>query len=67
MIIKERRLVEQQWYETELSKTGWDSHGWVFVDSGASALYNKWDVVEHLKVNKFGNPTLGIAEKETEI
>jgi hypothetical protein len=23
----ERRIVTQDWYETEFSKTGWDSHG----------------------------------------
>lgn len=26
MKINERRVVEQQWYETEFSKTGWDSY-----------------------------------------
>ena len=27
-IIKERRIVRQQWYETDESRTGWDSFGW---------------------------------------
>lgn len=67
MKITERRIVRQEWYETETTNTGWDSHGWEFLDSGASALYNKWDIVEHLESDKFGNPILAIAEKETEI
>jgi hypothetical protein len=67
MKITERRIVEQQWYETELSKTGWDSYGWVFKDSGSNVEVNGWEIVEHLHVDKFGNAWLGIAEKETEI
>jgi len=67
MKITERRIVEQQWYETELSKTGWDSYGWVFKDSGSNAEVEGWTIVEHLHTDKFGNSWLGIAEKETEI
>jgi hypothetical protein len=66
MKITERRIVEQQWYETEYSKTGWDSHGWVFKDD-YQGLVSSWDIVVHLSVDKFGNSWLGIAEKETEI
>jgi hypothetical protein len=66
MKITERRLVEQQWYETELSKTGWDSHGWVFKDDYQGIL-SSWEIVLHLESDKYGNPILGIAEKETEI
>lgn len=32
MKIIERRLVIQEWYETEYSKTGWNSHGWFSKD-----------------------------------
>lgn len=67
MQVTERRLVIQDWYETELNKNGWDSNGWEFKDSGGSALYNKWNVVEILQSDKYGNPILGVAEKETEI
>ena len=58
----ERRIVIQDWYETEFSKTGWNSHGWSFKDSGHH-IDSTWTVVEHLDINKFGNPILGIAEK----
>lgn len=67
MKIIEVRVVEQQWYETEFSKTGWDSYGWVFKDSGSNAEVEGWTIIEHLDTNKHGFPTLGIAEKETKI
>ena len=28
----ERRIVTLDWYETEMTKTGFDSYGWVFDD-----------------------------------
>lgn len=66
MKITERRVVIQEWYETELSKTGWDSHGWVFKDD-YQGLFTGWNVVEVLETDKYGSPVAGIAEKETEI
>jgi hypothetical protein len=62
MTVTERRIVYQDWYETEYSKTGWDSHGWVFKDD-YQGLVSSWSIVEHLNVDKFGNSWLGIAEK----
>lgn len=67
MKITERRIVIQDWYETEYSKTGWDSYGWVFKDNGANAEVESWTIVEQLQIDKFGNSWLGVAEKETEI
>ena len=67
MKITERRIVEQFWYETEFSKTGWSSYNWGFKDSGESIEYSGYTVVEYLHIDKFGNSWLGIAEKETEI
>lgn len=69
MKIIERRIVFQDWFESEDTKSGWDSYDWRFLDDpdcGDVTLLN-WIVVEHLKSDKFGNPTLGIAEKETKI
>jgi hypothetical protein len=66
MTVTERRIVFQDWYETEYSKTGWDSHGWVFSDSG-ELIYSDWIVVEHIKNDKYYNPIFGIAEKQTEM
>lgn len=65
MIVTEKRLVEQEWYETECTKTGWDSHDWFFKDS-RNPMDSSWTIVELLDYDKFYNPTLGIAEKETE-
>lgn len=67
MTITERRIVEQQWYETETIKTGWDSYGWTFKDSGSNAEVEGWEIVEHLHTDKFGNSWLRIAEKEAKI
>ncbi len=67
MIITERRIVIQEWYETECTKTGWDSHGWEFRDSGHTMDETEWTIVEHLDLDKFYNPILAIAEKEVEI
>lgn len=67
MIITERRIVTQDWYETEYSKTGWDSYGWVFKDSGSNVEVNGWTIVEHIRTDKHYNPTIAIAEKETEL
>ncbi len=65
-IIIERRVIRQEWYETECTKTGWDSHGWIFVDDGIN-MGNEWTVVQHIHSDKFGNPFLGVAEKEANI
>lgn len=67
MKITERRLVVQDWYETDTIYTGWDSHGWEFKDSGGIMDEIGWTIVEHLELDKFYNPVLAIAEKETEI
>lgn len=66
MIVTERRIVLQDWYETEYSKTGWDSHGWIFKDD-YQGLTTGWEIVEILDSDKYGNPTLGVAEKQTKI
>jgi len=67
MTITERRLVFQDWYETKYSKSGWDtSVGWLFKDDYLG-LFENWDIVEILREDKYGNPILGIAEKQTEI
>ena len=66
MKVTERRIVEQQWFETEVSKTGWDSHGWVF-KYNFQGILSGLEIVQHLHTDKFGNSWLGIAEKETKI
>lgn len=66
MKITEKRIVTQEWYETECTKTGWDSHGWVFKDDYQGIL-SGWTITELLYYDKFYNPILAIAEKETEI
>ena len=65
MIITERRIVQQEWYETECTKTGWDNHGWYFKDDGHTMDETEWTIVEHLDFDKFYNPILAVAEKET--
>jgi len=66
MKITERRIVIQNWYETELSKTGWDTYGWMFKDDYQGLLLG-WKIVEILQSDKYGNLVTGIAEKETKI
>ena len=61
--ITEKRIVRQEWYETEMTKTGWDSHGWVF-DNGET-VSNDWDIVDHISIDKFGNVYIGVAERKT--
>ena len=63
MTIIEKRLVSQDWYETEFSKTGFESHGWIFKDD-RTPLGEHWEITEFLDTDKFGNPILGIAERE---
>lgn len=67
MKIVERRLVIQDWYETEYTKTGWDNHEWQFKDDRNVINPQEWVIISHLDSDKFGNPILAIAEKETEI
>ncbi len=67
MIVTERRVVWQEWYETENTKTGWDSYGWEFRDDETTMDETEWTIVEHLELDKFYNPIFAIAEKETEI
>ena len=63
--VTERRIVTKEWYETEYSKTGWDSHGWVFDDG--KTIGNAWTIIEHIHSDKFGNPFIGIAEREVDV
>lgn len=64
MKVTERRVVSQDWYETEMTKTGWDSHGWFFNDG--SYMGTDWTIVNHIQLDKFGNPLKGIAEREVD-
>lgn len=66
MKITERRIVKQEWDETETTKTGWDSFGWQFRGDG-HLVEDNWTVVEILNSDKHGNPILGIAEREVEV
>ena len=61
----ERRIVTQDWYETETTKTGWDSHGWRFDDG--LIMGNYWTIVEHIYLDKFGNPIKAVAEREVDV
>lgn len=61
----ERRIVIQDWYEINENKNGWDSHGWMF-DNG-ECVDTGWTIVEHVHVDKFGNPFLAIAERVVEV
>jgi hypothetical protein len=64
--ITERRVVAQDWYEDDDSKTGWDSNGWYFFDS-LMFMGDDWNVVEILDTDKYDRSILAIVEKETEI
>ncbi len=66
MTITERRIVKQDWYETECSKTGWDSNGWYFADTG-HGMGNDWTIVEYLHLDKHSNAYVGVAEKDTNV
>jgi hypothetical protein len=66
MKVTERRIVTQDWYETEANKNGWDSHGWIFFDDGKT-MGTAWTVVEYIHLDKFGNPFVGVAEREVDV
>ena len=63
--ITQRLLVAQDWFESGESKTGWDTHGWYFELGNYDT--DGWDIVEVLRHDKYGNPTLGIAELEIKV
>ena len=52
MKITERRIVEQQWYETELSKTGWEIVQHLYTDK----FGNSWLGIaeKETKINENG-------------
>ena len=64
--VTEKRIVTQEWYETECTKTGWESHGWSFKDDGIPMSY-KWTITDIIDTDKHYNPTLAVAELETEL
>ncbi len=66
MDVIERRVVTQDWHETDYSKTGWDSYGWRF-DDGRYASFEGWDIVQIIHLDKFGNPILAIAERTVSV
>ncbi len=63
--VTERRIVTQDWYETEFSKTGWASHGWRFDDG--KEMGPGWTIDEQIDIDKFGNPLLAVAEREVNV
>jgi hypothetical protein len=64
MKITLRLIVRKEWYETDTTKTGWDSHGWWSDDMDKYISENgEWTIVSHLEFDKYYNPTLGIIEK----
>lgn len=65
MKIIERRIVYQDWYETEFSKTGWDNNGWRFDDG--RLIGTDWTIVQILHSDKYGNPFEAVAEREVDI
>lgn len=67
MKVKERRIVVQDWYGTETTKTGWDSNGWFFKDDGHCLDESEWIIKKHLDSDKYSNPILAIAEKKTKV
>ena len=64
MKVTERRLVKQEWYETDTTKTGWDSHGWTFDDG--TQMHDSWTIVYHLTFDKHYNLWVWIAEREVD-
>lgn len=64
MKITERRIVVQEWEETETTRSGFASRGWIF-DNG-HGMPDDWKVVLHIKYDKFGLPCLAVAEREYE-
>lgn len=46
------KVCQQQWFESTDDKTGWVSYGWNEGDD--------FELVEHLDIDKFGNPTKAI-------
>ena len=65
--VEEKRVVMQIWYETDRTTTGWGSQGWFFDDNGHDIEGTGYEVVEILENDKFSNPIIGIAVKNTEI
>ena len=66
MKVTEKRVVEQDWFENDVTKTGWDSADWFFKDT-REPMDSSWTIVEYLDSDKHYNPILGIAEKETQL
>jgi hypothetical protein len=67
MKVTERRIVAQDWYKTEMTESGHDSHGWRFDDGSYIEHRNNWVVVNVIYSDIYGNPIVGIAEREVEI
>lgn len=59
----EKRFVVQEWFETETTKTGFDSFGWLF-RSDRMGMGDEWEIQEIFDTDKFGNPILAVAIKK---
>lgn len=65
--IREVRIVEQNWDEDwNESNSGWMTNGWYFKDTG-EYITPDWQISEIIHTDKYGNPTVAIAEKITEV
>lgn len=62
--ITEKRIARQDWYETGTTKTGWESHGWHFLEDGLP-VGEDWEIEEVLENDKYYNPVLALFTKET--
>ena len=58
----EKVIIYQEWYETDQTRTGWDSFGWSF-ENGEDVDQLEWDITEYIDHDKFGHPTKAYAIK----
>ncbi len=49
----------QEWFESEESKTGWDSSGWTYVDGSELSLVDSMRCVGITDYDKYNNPIRG--------
>lgn len=53
--MKQRRVAIKEWYETEMTKTGWDSNGWFWEDTG-DVITPDWEIETILDEDKHYHP-----------
>lgn len=61
MVVIERRIVTQEWYEPIEPEKDWEYTAWEFADG--DFMDSSWVIVKYIDYDELSHPIMGIAER----